>query len=122
MAENPGAAGPGGFLPESLPSPAPSNATNRSTLSLPHPRAHALRPGSGKEDRVRRYVETRLMHINRRYVKKFALAEPGDEVVGYKSMGELCKDVEGVVNILWLSGTRSWPPAGFSAPPKCGPD
>jgi Subunit 11 of the general transcription factor TFIIH len=48
------------------------------------------------------------MHINRRYVKKYGLVEPGDEVVGYQSMGQLCKDLEGVIDIVWLSGTREF--------------
>jgi hypothetical protein len=55
---------------------------------------------------VRRYVEAKIMHVRRRYVKKFGLAEPGDEIVGYKSMAELCRDVEAIVDTLWLSGTR----------------
>lgn len=56
---------------------------------------------------MRRYVEERILHISRRYVKKHGLQEPGDEVVGYKSMGELCKDLESLINIIWLSGTRT---------------
>ena len=91
----------------SLPSPAPSSASTQAGPGLPHPRAHALRAGSLKEDMVRKYVEARLLHISRRYVKKFGIPEPGDDVVGYKTMGELCKDVESVIKVLWLSGSRS---------------
>src|SRR5262245_31649596 len=97
--------GPGGFVPVRNLSPAPSSASSRAT-ALPHPRQHALRAGSIKEDKVRRFVEERLLHISRRYVKKFGISEPGDEVVGYKSMGELCKDLQGLIDVLWLSGTR----------------
>jgi len=60
-----------------------------------------------KEDMVRRYVEDRLLHISRRYVKKFGIPEPGDDVVGYDTMGSLCKDVQGVIKLLWRSGTPS---------------
>ncbi|KAH6897497.1 meiotic recombination protein DMC1 [Thelonectria olida] len=105
MSDSPG---PGGFLPETggLPSPAPSSASStRSSAGLPHPRGKSLQPGSNKEDLVRRFVEGRLMEIARRYVKKFGNREPGDTVVGYKSFSELCKDLSGVVNVLWLSGT-----------------
>lgn len=107
---SPPAAGPGGFIPpQSLPSPAPSSFSARSSAanSLPHPRGQPLRSGSAKEDKVRRFVEERLLHISRRFVKRFGIPEPGDEVVGYKSLGELNKDLEGVVNVLWLSGTRA---------------
>lgn len=52
------------------------------------------------------------MHINRRYVKKFGLKEEGDEVTGYGSVSELCKDLEALVDVLWLSGTRKDHSAG----------
>lgn len=99
-------AGAGGFVVPSLPSPAPSATSIRSVSGLPHPRGHALRPGSAKEDKVRNFVSQRMLHISRRFVKKSGLAAPGDDVVGYKSMAELCKDAEGLIDIIWLSGTR----------------
>jgi hypothetical protein len=59
---------------------------------------------------VRRYVEDRLTYVSRRYVRKFAgEEETGDGLVGYKTFGEVCRDLDGIVNVLWLSGTRtSW--------------
>lgn len=57
---------------------------------------------------VRRYVEDRLLYISRRYVKKFGNPDPGDEVVGFKSFGEVCKELDGIVNVLWKSGTREF--------------
>src|ERR1700709_1235008 len=98
---------PGGFLPPSLPSPAPSNASSNSTTSnLPHPRSHPLRAGSAKEEAARRYIEGRLLHISRRYTKKFQPPEPDEDVHGYQSMSEASKDLGEVVDVLWLSGTR----------------
>lgn len=92
-------------------SPSPSirsTATSlSSTLGLPHPRSHPLRPGSAKEDLVRRYVSERLLHISRRFVKKYGIAEPTDVIIGYASMGELCGDVDALLNNLWKSGTPS---------------
>ena len=108
--------GEGGFLPPTLPSPTLTNTTAasasaRSIFGLPHPRVHSLRPGCAKEETVRRYVEDRMLHINRRFVMKYRSQEPDDEIEGYKSMGELCKDVDVLINILWLSGTREcYPP------------
>lgn len=99
--------GPGGFIPPGgLPSPAPSASSTRSVSGLPHPRGRSLRPGSSKEDMVRRYVEERLLEVSRRYVKKFGNPERGDTVVGYKTFGEVCRDLDGIINVLWLSGTR----------------
>src|SRR6266536_5163049 len=98
---------PGGFLPPTLPSPSPSNAPITSTSSdLPHPRSHPLRAGSAKEEAARRYVESRLLHISRRYTKKFQPPEEGENVHGYQSMVDVAKDLSEVVDVLWLSGTR----------------
>lgn len=59
---------------------------------------------------MRHFVTARLEHIARRFVKKTGAAPPGlEDVDGYKSMGELCKDLEGLINIVWLSGTRKRP-------------
>lgn len=100
---------PGGFFPPGgLPSPAPSTSSTHSNAGLPHPRGKSLQPGSNKEDLVRRYVEERLLHISRRYVKKFGNPEPGDTIVGYKTFGEVCRDMDAVTNVLWLSGTRKF--------------
>jgi hypothetical protein len=105
---------PGGFLTPSMPSPSPSNASSSSTRSnLPHPRSHPLRAGSAKEDAARRYVESRLLHISRRYTKKFQAIEDTrvDDVKGYESMGQVAKDLGEIVDVLWLSGTRMFTPS-----------
>lgn len=99
---------PGGFIPDSLPSPAPSSASRSSTTSnLPHPRSQPLRAGSAKEEAARRYVENRLLHISRRYTKKFQPHDAIEDVHGYESMSEAAKDLGDVVDVLWLSGTRT---------------
>jgi hypothetical protein len=101
---------PGGFIPTSLPSPAPSSASRSSTTSnLPHPRSHPLRAGSAKEEAARRYVESRLLHISRRYTKKFQAPDATEDVHGYERMTEAAKDLGEVVDVLWLSGTRTFP-------------
>ena len=48
------------------------------------------------------------MHISRRYVKKHGIPDPADEVTGYESMDQVCKDLEQVVDVLWFSGTRKY--------------
>lgn len=101
--------GQGGFLPpqQALPSPAPSGSGASSTPArlLPRPRPHPLRAGSAKEEKIRTYVDGQLMYIQRRFVKKFQAREAGDDVAGYRSAGELCGDLEALLNIIWLSGT-----------------
>lgn len=51
-------------------------------------------------------MEERLLYVSRRYVKKFGDPEVGTDVVGYKSFSEVCRDLDVIVNVLWLSGTR----------------
>ncbi|KAI1500293.1 hypothetical protein F5X99DRAFT_386613 [Biscogniauxia marginata] len=102
----------GGFTPlnnplSSLPSPAPSTASSRIAAGLPHPRSKPLFPGSRKEDYARDYVSQRLLHISRRFVKKHGIPDPADEVSGYESMEEVCRDLNEVVDVLWFSGTPS---------------
>lgn len=100
---------PGGFIPPSLPSPAPSHASTTSTgSSLPHPRSHPLKAGSVKEDATRRYLEAKLLAVSRRYVRKFQPADEGEreQVKGYESFVEVARDLGDVLNVLWLSGTR----------------
>lgn len=52
------------------------------------------------------------MTINRRHAKKFSSAyedpsQPGSQTErGYESFGEVVKDIEGLVDVLWVSGTR----------------
>ncbi|KAG7112047.1 hypothetical protein HYQ45_012798 [Verticillium longisporum] len=45
--------------------------------------------------------------IARRYVKKFSAPDPGDGFVGYAGFSELCKDLQSIIDVLWLSGTPS---------------
>ncbi|KAH6649179.1 hypothetical protein BKA67DRAFT_539170 [Truncatella angustata] len=97
----------GGFLPPSLPSPAPSTASSRAAAGLPHPRSKPLVPGSRKEDYARDYVYRRLLHISRRYVKKHSIPDPNDQVSAYGTFDEVCMDLEEVVDVLWFSGTPS---------------
>jgi hypothetical protein len=112
----------GGFLPPKpsglILSPADNSVSSPSRSSLPHPRSQPLKAGSNKEEITRRYVEDALLQISRRYVKKFQPEDMRGEsetkgVKGYGKMGEVCRDLGEVVDVLWRSGTRmnSSPPS-----------
>ncbi|KAI1925691.1 hypothetical protein LOZ66_004904 [Ophidiomyces ophidiicola] len=102
---------PGGFVPPSLPSPAPSSALSSATLShtLPQQRHHPLKSGSPKETAVINYVDNHILTINRRHAKKFSSSFAGekDEERGYERFREVVKDIEAVIDVLWVSGTPS---------------
>ncbi|OBT72326.1 hypothetical protein VF21_09302 [Pseudogymnoascus sp. 05NY08] len=100
---------PGGFLPTPLsPTPStPSISSPHTNSALPHPRPRPLRPGSGREETTRRWVENALLKVSRRYVKKFQPEEMREGTRGYERMGDVCRDLGEVVDVLWRSGTPS---------------
>ncbi|GKZ23722.1 hypothetical protein AbraIFM66951_009754 [Aspergillus brasiliensis] len=129
--ETAAAGGGGGFMPPNLPSPAPSTPRPSTPSLLPKPRTHPLRAGSAKEAIVINHIDTTLLRISRRHAKKFSSAyynpndpsnantnyspvsssnqkvEEEDDVQGYESFKEVARDLEGLVDVLWVSGTPS---------------
>ncbi|PYH88828.1 hypothetical protein BO71DRAFT_338011 [Aspergillus ellipticus CBS 707.79] len=106
----------GGFLPSPAPSPSATPATTPSLL--PTPRTHPLNPGSKKETTVINYIDKSLLTITRRHAKKFSSAFNADGKAvgeeqeneggeGYESFAEVARDMESVVDVLWVSGTPS---------------
>lgn len=117
-------AGPGGLL-----SPPPSSVASTSTAgsTLPSPRSHPLKAGSAKELAFRNYVDKHISSIQRRYALKFsgendeaddmggglaAASIPGmpkrqsiGADAGYESFREVARDIEKVVEVVWVSGT-----------------
>ena len=104
---------PGGFFHPILPSPPASSTTAASVpaSSLPQPRARPLKPGSSKESSFIDYVDRELLDISRRYEKRFNTGMEGNrmpkgERMGYEGFGEVGRDLERVVDVVWVSGTR----------------
>ena len=92
---------PGGFLP-ALPSPplsAISSPTPHQVPKLPIARNRPLKSGSAKESSFIAYVDRKLLEINRNYEKRFD--------GGYEGFGYCARDLEGVVDVVWVSGTPS---------------
>lgn len=90
----------GAYLPPSLPSPAPSDASSAfSYRPLPHPRPSALKPGSRPENSLIAFLDHELLQVSRKYAKKF---NDG----GYTNAAEIADDLEKLVDLLWVSSTR----------------
>lgn len=106
---------PGGFIHPSLPSPAPSSfSTSTATpSSLPRQRAHPLRAGSIKETALINHIDKSILTVNRRHAKKFSSAIGEQDIPeaerGYESFKEVVKDLEAIIDIVWVSGTRMFP-------------
>lgn len=118
----------GGFLL----SPAPSSTFTASTShnpTLPRPREHPLKSGGAKESAFIRYADQQLLTVQRRFAKRTtsSAAQPAtshnsdggressnrfpsavlEASPGYRSMKEACKDIEELVDVVWVSGTPS---------------
>ncbi|KAJ9305554.1 hypothetical protein C8Q69DRAFT_476912 [Paecilomyces variotii] len=104
---------PGGFIHPSLPSPAPSSfSTSTATpSSLPRQRAHPLKAGSIKETALINHIDKSILTVNRRHAKKFSSAIGEQDIPeaerGYESFKEVVKDLEAIIDIVWVSGTPS---------------
>ncbi|KAL3472444.1 hypothetical protein BJX99DRAFT_262319 [Aspergillus californicus] len=124
----------GGFMQPSALSPATSTSTVTPSM-LPKQRSHPLRPGSMKETTVINHVDNMILAINRRHAKKFSsafeqqqqqqqqgprlangfstsastseTAKEGEKETGYESFKEVARDIESLIDVLWVSGTPS---------------
>lgn len=103
---------PGGFIL----SPPLSSTSSAAHASLPHPRGAPLRPGGSKESTFIRYVDQQILNVQRRFAKRTTPDASGDpverdaaliwdNVKGYASMRDACKDLEELVSMIWISGT-----------------
>ena len=104
---------PGGFIATGLPSPSPSIVSNGPSL-LPQPRTTALRPGGSKETIFINIVDGKLRDISAKFERRYQNDNSPEGLIpvssgaGYRNAGEIAKDLEQVVDIVWVSGTREY--------------
>jgi hypothetical protein len=98
--------------PASAASPSSSRLGSSATNSvLPATRQHPLRPGSEKEISLINYIDSKMLRISRRYGKKYTESESShDDAPGYMSMQEVVADIDPLVDVAWVSGTRMFKP------------
>lgn len=96
-----------------LPSPSPSLTSTQSSNTLLSPskdlplsRTRPLKPGSQKEISLINYIDSKLLRITRRYAMKFSSdSNETDDAKGYLSFDEIVEDLDGIFNVVWISGT-----------------
>lgn len=104
----------GGFIPPSylLSPPASSLSSSATHVILPQARAQPLKAGSTKESELVRFLDEKTLHIQRRFAKRgtsvTSAFNPKIDVKGYESFSEAAKDVDSLVDLLWMSGTREY--------------
>ena len=102
-------AGHGGFLPSIL-SPPVSSTSSSTVGALPQPRGRPLKSGSSKESTFIRYLDDNILKVQRRYARRSSDGNDAEyklEATGYKSFAEPSKDIESLIDLIWLSGTRT---------------
>jgi hypothetical protein len=105
---------PGGFIPPTILSPPQSSVASTSIAhtTLPHPRASPLRAGGTKESAFIRFVDQGILQIQRRYAKRGSekldkIEKKGEDAKGYESFSEAARDIDRLVDLIWVSGTRT---------------
>lgn len=103
----------GGFLPQELSSfsSPPLIASSNTATHLPRSRSNPLKPGSSKESNFIMYIDQKLLEVSRRYEKRFNIGFEGESALtnddlGYENFDQVARELENVVDVVWVSGTR----------------
>ncbi|KAF1832608.1 hypothetical protein BDW02DRAFT_464938, partial [Decorospora gaudefroyi] len=75
---------------------------------LPQPRRQALKPGGARESDLIRYLDYGVNRIQKRVDNRITNRKnrpvPGEEE-GYKAFWEVTQDVDGLIDVVWVSGS-----------------
>jgi hypothetical protein len=96
--------------PVELPTPPASSATaSQHPSPLPQPRRRPLQPGGTKESELIRYLDHGVNQIQKRVDNRITNRKekpPIDHADGYRAFWEVAKDLDGLVDVVWVSGSR----------------
>jgi hypothetical protein len=97
--------------PVHLPTPPASSATaSQHPSPLPQPRRRPLQPGGTKESELIRYLDHGVNQIQKRVDNRVTnrKEKPAiDQADGYRAFWEVAKDLDGLVDVVWVSGSRT---------------
>jgi hypothetical protein len=96
--------------PVELPTPPASSATaSQHPSPLPQPRRRPLQPGGTKESELIRYLDHGVNQIQKRVDNRVTNRKEKptiDHADGYRAFWEVAKDLDGLVDVVWVSGSR----------------
>lgn len=93
--------------PGILTPPASSVAPSSLSSPLPTPRRHPLKPGGPKESELIRYLDNGINNVQKKVENRLQKNYGGvTGVAAYRTFGEVEKDLEGLVDVVWVSGSR----------------
>jgi hypothetical protein len=89
--------------------PASSVAPSQHASALPQPRRHPLKPGGPRESDLIRYLDHGVNSIQKRVDNRVThrktLPVMGEKE-GYGAFADLAKDLDALVDVVWVSGSR----------------
>jgi hypothetical protein len=92
--------------------PESSVAPSQHASALPQPRRYPLRPGGPKESELIRYLDHGINAIQKRVDNRTTNRKiqpaPGVEE-GYGAFADVAKDLDALVDVVWVSGSRMSP-------------
>lgn len=98
--------------PGILTPPASSVAPSQHASPLPQPRRKPLQPGGPKESELIRYLDHGLNNVQKnvdnRVTHRKMKPTVGEEA-GYSSFSEVARDLDALVDVVWVSGSRRAP-------------
>jgi hypothetical protein len=92
--------------------PESSAAPSQHASPLPQPRRTPLKPGGVKESELIRYLDHGVNNIQKRVdnrVTNRKTQPAAGEEGGYSTFVEVAKDLDGLVDVVWVSGSRKLP-------------
>jgi hypothetical protein len=95
---------------DNLPTPpASSAAPSQHASPLPQPRRKPLQPGGPRESDLISYLDHGVNSIQKRVDNRMTNRKikpaPGEDD-GYRAYWEVAKDLDGLVDVVWVSGSR----------------
>jgi hypothetical protein len=93
--------------------PASSIAPSVHPNPLPQHRRHPLKPGGPKESELIHYLDQNIGRVQVRVLNRIHNSKEkviGDDGKGYKTFAEAARELEGLVDVLWVSGSREYFP------------
>lgn len=87
--------------------PASSVASSHHPSPLPQPRKKPLTPGGPKESELISYLDHTITLVRGRWAKRMFQEElSASDAKGYKGFGEAATDIDGLIDVVWVSGSR----------------
>ncbi|KAF2180396.1 hypothetical protein K469DRAFT_714775 [Zopfia rhizophila CBS 207.26] len=93
------------FVQPDLPTPPASSVASTTANPLPRPRTHPLKPGGAKESELICYLDQSIRTTNGKFGRRMFKDKDLGELRKYHSFREAAKDIAGIIDVVWVSGT-----------------